>query len=76
MSESFKFLHEYPLFSGLNEDQMHAVMQVCREECFLPNAILFKEGDPAEEIFVLVEGEVVLSTITDNRLGMDLWNRF
>ncbi len=58
MSDSFKFLHEYPLFSGLNEDQMQAVMQVCREECFVPDAILFKEGEPAEEIFVLVEGEV------------------
>jgi CRP/FNR family cyclic AMP-dependent transcriptional regulator len=58
MSDSFKFLHEYPLFSGLNEDQMQAVMQVCREECFVPDAILFEEGDPADEIFVLVEGEV------------------
>ncbi len=58
MSDSFKFLHEYPLFSGLNEDQMQAVMQVCREECFVPDAILFEEGEPADEIFVLVEGEV------------------
>jgi CRP-like cAMP-binding protein len=58
MSDNFKFLHEYPLFNGLNEGQMQAVMQVCREECFLPDAILFEEGEPAEEIFVLVEGEV------------------
>ena len=32
--------HEYPLFSGLNEEQMQAVMQVAREECFLPDVIL------------------------------------
>ncbi len=58
MNDSFKFLHEYPLFSGLNEDQMQAVMQICREECFVPDAILFKEGEKAKEIFVLTEGEV------------------
>ena len=34
MIANFKLLHEYPLFSGLSEEQMQAVMQVCREECF------------------------------------------
>ncbi len=58
MDSKFKFLHEYPLFSGLNEKQMQAVMQVAREECFLPDAILFEEGREADEIFVLVKGEV------------------
>lgn len=58
MSEQFEFLHEYPLFSGLNEAQMQAVMQVAREECFLPDAILFEEGHEADEIFVLVKGAV------------------
>ncbi|MCA9934531.1 MAG: cyclic nucleotide-binding domain-containing protein [Ardenticatenaceae bacterium] len=58
MGNDFKFLHEYPLFSGLNDEQMQAVMEVCREECFVPDAILFEEGQPAHEIFVLVEGEV------------------
>lgn len=58
MNTDFRFLHDYPLFSGLTEEQMQAVMQVCREECFLPDAILFEEGQPAKEIFVLVEGKV------------------
>ena len=65
MNTQFKLLHEYPLFSGLNEEQMQAVMQVCREECFLPDAILFEEGRPAEEIFVLVEGKVEESFTVD-----------
>lgn len=58
MDADFKLLHEYPMFRGLNEEQMRAVMQVCREECFMPETILFEEGQPAEELFVLVEGEV------------------
>ena len=65
MNTQFKLLHEYPLFSGLNEEQMQAVMQVCREECFLPDAILFEEGRPAEEIFILVEGKVEESFTVD-----------
>ena len=48
---------------------MQAVMQVCREECFLPDAILFEEGQPAKEIFVLVEGKVEESfTINEAKL--------
>ena len=65
MNTQFKFLHEYPLFRGLNEEQMQAVMKVCREECFYPDAILFEEGQPAKEIFVLVEGKVEESFTVD-----------
>ena len=58
MNTDFKLLHKYPLFSGLTEEQMQAVIQVCREECFLPDVTLFEEGQPAKEIFVLVDGRV------------------
>jgi CRP-like cAMP-binding protein len=44
---------------------MQAVMRVCREECFLPNTVLFEEGQHAEEIFVLVEGQVEESFTVD-----------
>jgi CRP-like cAMP-binding protein len=71
MNTDFKFLHEYPLFSGLNEEQMQAVMQVCREECFVPDAILFEEGQSAKEFFVLVEGEVEESfTVDEAKLSL------
>jgi CRP/FNR family transcriptional regulator len=65
MSIKFQFIHEYPLFSGLNEDQMQSVMRVCREECFYPGAVLFEEGQTAEEIFILVEGKVEESFTVD-----------
>jgi CRP-like cAMP-binding protein len=58
MNADFKLLHEYPLFDELTDKQIQAVMQVCREECFLPNAIMFEEGQLADELFVLVEGRV------------------
>jgi CRP-like cAMP-binding protein len=58
MNANFSLLHNYPLFDELTEEQMQAVMQVCREECFLPDTVLFEEGQPAAEFFVLVDGSV------------------
>jgi CRP-like cAMP-binding protein len=58
MNTDSKFLHDYPLFSGLTEEQMQSVMLVCREECCLPDVTLFEDGQSAKEIFVLVEGEI------------------
>jgi CRP-like cAMP-binding protein len=65
MNTKFEFLHEYNLFRGLNDEQMQEVMRVCREECFIPNTVLFEEGQTAEEIFVLVEGRVEESFTVD-----------
>lgn len=71
MNNSFKLLHEYSLFNGLNEEQMQAVMQICREECFVTDAILFEEGQPAKEMFILVEGEVEESfTVDEAKLSL------
>ena len=65
MNTKFEFLHEYDLFSGLSDEQMQAVMQVCSEECFIPDTFLFEEGQTAEEIFVLVDGRVEESFTVD-----------
>jgi CRP/FNR family cyclic AMP-dependent transcriptional regulator len=65
MNTKFEFLHEYDLFSDLDEEQMQAVMEVCQEECFYPGVNLFEEGQMAEEIFVLVEGNVQESFTVD-----------
>jgi CRP-like cAMP-binding protein len=68
MTAQFKLLHEYPLFDGLSKDQMQAVMQICREECFLPDTVLFTEGEPAKELFILVDGEVEESFTIDEAM--------
>ncbi|MDJ0756618.1 MAG: cyclic nucleotide-binding domain-containing protein [Ardenticatenaceae bacterium] len=65
MNVKFKLLHDYRLFQGLNEEQMQAVLPVCREKCFVPDTILFEEGQAAEEMLVLVDGEVEESFSVD-----------
>ena len=58
MTNKFILCHEYPLFSELGEREMNAILQFCREECFYPGYTLFEEGEPAEKLYCLVEGEV------------------
>jgi CRP-like cAMP-binding protein len=58
MKSKFKLCHEYPLFSELSVEQVNAVSEICREECFYPDYILFEEGQPATKMYVLVEGDV------------------
>jgi CRP-like cAMP-binding protein len=58
MSGELDLLHEYPLFSELSAEQLRAVSELCREECFYPDHTLFEDGRPATKMYVLVDGEV------------------
>ena len=58
MTNKFELCHEYPLFSDLSDQQMRAVSELCREECFFPDYTLFEDGEPATKTYVLVEGEI------------------
>jgi len=64
MTNKFDLCHDYPLFSELSAEQMRAVVELCREECFYPGYTLFEDGEPATKMYVLVDGEIeVLFTI-------------
>jgi voltage-gated potassium channel len=58
MENNLKFCNEYPLFNELSAEQMTAVKKLCREECFYPGYIMFKEGEPATKMYALAEGEI------------------
>jgi CRP-like cAMP-binding protein len=58
MTNKYALCYEYPLFSELSAEQMRAVIELCREECFYPGRTLFEDGEPATKMYVLVEGEI------------------
>ena len=60
MTNQSDLCHEYPLFSELSAEQMRAVRQLCREECFYPGYTLFEDEEPATKMYVLVDGEIEL----------------
>ncbi len=74
MTTEVTLLKQYPLFSDLNEAQLHAVAQLCESECFYPNHTLFEEGQPGTRIFLLIEGEVEMLFMIDEtgptRIGL------
>jgi CRP-like cAMP-binding protein len=51
-------LASYPIFADLSKEELKKLLTVCREESFLPNAVLHTQGEPAEYIYVILSGRV------------------
>ena len=53
-------LRYYPLFSIFNLEQLSNLSQMAEEATFGRGEIIFQEGGPAEEVFILLRGSVEL----------------
>lgn len=53
-------LQYYPLFSIFTPEQLSSLAEIAEEVSFERGALIFKEGDPAEEVFILLRGSVEL----------------
>jgi CRP-like cAMP-binding protein len=51
-------LRRYPYFSGVNEESLKRVAMICSEKSVRGGATLFREGDPADFLAILVKGEI------------------
>jgi len=60
-------LASYPLFSRLSEAQLQKFYTICREETFLPGAVLHEQGEPAEHVFIILQGQVAEELQVDGR---------
>ena len=58
--ERVTMLSDVGLFRGLNEEQLGKIQRLCRLDKRPPGAVIFKEGDEAVDICVVVEGRVHL----------------
>ena len=55
-------LQDCYLFEGLSELQLHRLSEICREKQFQKDQWLFYEGQTADQLFLLKDGEVELLT--------------
>ncbi len=55
-----RFLKEQAFFAGFPEDQIALVAGCARNHRFDPGQYLFREGDPADEFFLIRHGRVAL----------------
>ncbi len=51
-------LRKVPLFSELSLDRLEAIHQLMSETQFLRGEVVVREGDPADDLYVLIEGEL------------------
>ncbi|HLZ19149.1 MAG TPA: cyclic nucleotide-binding domain-containing protein, partial [Smithellaceae bacterium] len=46
------------LFEGLSEEQIKTLFSISKEISLEPGSFLMREGDPAQEIFLIIEGNL------------------
>lgn len=59
-------LRRYPYFSGISEDSLKQIAMIAEDKCIPAGKELFREGDPAKYISVIVRGEVNIQYLLGN----------
>ncbi len=57
---SSKDLKETDLFKGLNARQLQRLAKHFTEKTFQTGEVIFSQGEPAQKLYILTEGEVIL----------------
>jgi len=53
-----KMIKNFTCFQGLSEEQKAAIAKISNSLCYSAGHTLFKEGDPGDIIYLLIDGEV------------------
>lgn len=56
--ERLLLLRDVPLFSRLSLQQLDAINQIMTERQYLRGELVFREGDPAGELYLLIDGKI------------------
>jgi CRP-like cAMP-binding protein len=54
-------LRTVPLFKDLDDTELAAVADLCREERFVSGQYIFREGESGNRLYLITEGEVRIS---------------
>ena len=58
MDERARLLAGVPFFAGLDPADLSLIAAAAREESFAPGATIFSEGDPADRLYIILQGTV------------------
>ena len=54
-------LRQSALFATLDDGELATVAEICREQRYHPGQAIFKEGEPGNRLFLILEGDVRIS---------------
>lgn len=61
MAELTELLKGVAIFQDLDEGELARVSEVCRTQEFVSGEYVFKEGEPGNRLYLVIEGEVRIS---------------
>jgi CRP/FNR family cyclic AMP-dependent transcriptional regulator len=57
---SIDALRQCELFTDLNDEELAKITQICSEETYEPQEVIFGESEVAEKVYILQEGRVAV----------------
>lgn len=61
MANVIDLLRKVAIFKDLDDGELARVAEVCRNQEFVSGEYVFREGEPGNRLFLIVEGEVRIS---------------
>jgi len=61
MSATIEVLRGLQIFKDLNDEELARLAEICEPKSFVSGEYIFREGEPGNRLFVIVEGEVRIS---------------
>src|SRR5579863_4433016 len=61
MADVIDLLRQVAIFKDLDDGELARVAEVCRNQEFLSGEYIFREGEPGNRLYLIVEGEVRIS---------------
>jgi CRP/FNR family cyclic AMP-dependent transcriptional regulator len=53
-----EILRRYPYFAAAQDEGLRALAMICEEVTVAAGTVMYREGDKADKLYILVEGEV------------------
>ncbi|MBE9478994.1 MAG: cyclic nucleotide-binding domain-containing protein [Chloroflexi bacterium] len=65
-------IKDIPLFKGLNQEQIQALLSICKREFFTKDEVVITEGSKEHALFVITKGRVRITLGSDSEESMEL----
>jgi CRP-like cAMP-binding protein len=60
-----ELLRRFPFFAGLTDEEIKSIAMISDEQKYDANSFIFREGNKADKLFILIEGTVDIMINTD-----------